>query len=136
MTPETISLIETSFQALGPRAAELTPVFYERLFEAAPGVRPLFPEDISKQAMKLADTLSVVVRHIRALDTVAPALMEMGARHARYGAIPEHYPVVRDTLLGALAELSGDAWDQQTEDAWFEALTLISDTMLSGVSSR
>ena len=133
MTPETIALIESSYAALGPRRSELTALFYARLFERAPSVRTLFPRTMDNQAMKLADTLSVVVQHIHSLDTVAPALMEMGARHAQYGAAPAHYPIVRDTLLGALAELLEGSWDQATEDAWRTAIDLISETMLAGV---
>ncbi len=136
MTPETIAALEASFAAIGDRRTELTPLFYDRLFARAPGVRGLFPDDISHQAMKLADTLEVVIAHLRSLDSVAPALMEMGDRHARYGAKPEHYPIVGDTLLASLAEVSGDAWNHKVEEAWREAIEVISATMLSGVRSR
>lgn len=133
MTPETMDLLETWFGGLGDRRMDLSPLFYARLFARAPGLRPLFPADMKHQAMKLADTLEVVVGHIRALDSVAPALMEMGARHAEYGAKTEHYAIVGDTLLAALAEIGGSTWDQRLEDAWREAIDLISETMLSGV---
>ncbi len=59
--------------------------------------------------------------------------MEMGARHAEYGATAEHYTIVSDTLVATLADLAGDTWNQRIEDAWREAIDLISQTMLSGV---
>jgi hemoglobin-like flavoprotein len=136
MSLDSMEPLEAWFAALGERRTKLSPRFYERLFTTAPELRSMFPKDMAHQAMKLADTLEVVVSHIHKLDSVAPALMEMGQRHDEYGATPEHYTIVGDTLLATLAEIAGDTWDQRIEDAWRQAIDLISETMLSGVRQR
>jgi hemoglobin-like flavoprotein len=65
-------------------------------------------------------------------DALVPTLRELGARHAGYGARPEHYAVVGDTLIAAMAEVAGDAWRDEYARAWGDALGVVADVMLSG----
>ena len=60
----------------------------------------------------------------------------MGSRHVEYGALPDHYPAVGATLLNSLAEVAGDAWTDEFEQAWSEAYGAISQIMLQGASNR
>jgi hemoglobin-like flavoprotein len=52
----------------------------------------------------------------------------------RYGARPEHYPVVCDELVLAMGEIAGDAWGQDLERDWRNALHLVSAAMMAGAS--
>ena len=134
MTPESLARIESSFAALKPRALDLTALFYEKLFAAHPGVRPLFPEEIKPQSEKLAHALATVVGSIRNLEAIVPVLHAMGERHVAYGTQPDHYGAVRDTLLEAMAELAGDLWTDDLHADWTAALNLVAETMLEGAA--
>jgi methyl-accepting chemotaxis protein len=134
MTPDRIDRLESSFAALAPQADRLTELFYDRLFAAHPGVRPLFPEDIAPQRMKLLQSLVTVVENLRDLSAVVPALHALGARHVAYGTQPAHYGAVRDTLLAAMAELAGDLWNETLHDDWTAAIDLVAETMLQGAA--
>ncbi|RFB99401.1 hypothetical protein B5K08_02365 [Rhizobium leguminosarum bv. trifolii] len=46
MNQHNISLVQQSFKKLVPRADQVGLMFYGRLFETFPEVRPLFAEDI------------------------------------------------------------------------------------------
>ena len=59
----------------------------------------------------------------------------MGARHVRYGALPEHYPVVGEVLIASMAEIAGDDWRPEHTAAWAAAYGLVSATMLDGAAS-
>lgn len=129
-----IKLISSTFPAISPRIPDLAKAFYEELFIRAPGVRAIFPEDMTRQRQHLATAVSIVGRNIDALEAIEQPLMDMGERHVAYGAAPEHYPVVRDTLLDAMAIVYGDALTPQLRDAWFAALNEVSAIMLRGAT--
>ncbi len=43
MTPEQITLVQTSFERVGPRLPAMATRFYQELFRRDPALRPLFP---------------------------------------------------------------------------------------------
>jgi methyl-accepting chemotaxis protein len=129
-----IDALETSFDLLAPRGEELVATFYARLFERAPAVRPLFSSDLRRQRAMLLQALVLVRRSLRDLDGLVPVLRKLGARHVAYGARPEHYPVVADVLIGAMAELAGDAWSARYALAWQQALGVVAGAMLAGAA--
>jgi hemoglobin-like flavoprotein len=51
----------------------------------------------------LLGALVLLRKSLRDLDAIVPKLRELGVRHVRYGARPEHYPVVGEALIGAMA---------------------------------
>jgi hemoglobin-like flavoprotein len=124
--------LETSFDLLAPRGDELMNEFYARLFEAAPAVRPLFPDDLKRQKTMLLGALVLLRKSLRDLDAIAPKLRELGARHVAYGAAPEHYPVVGSVLLASMAEIAGPAWTPEYERAWTAAFGVVAGAMIEG----
>jgi hemoglobin-like flavoprotein len=130
-----LELLESSFDLLAPRGDELMDEFYARLFELAPEVRPLFPEDMRRQKTMLLGALVLLRKSLRDLDAIVPKLRELGARHVAYGARPEHYPVVGSALLAAMSTLAGDDWTAETEAAWRDALGIVSGAMLAGAEN-
>jgi hemoglobin-like flavoprotein len=130
-----ISALESSFDHIAARGDELMDVFYARLFAVAPGVQPLFAgTDLKRQKGMLLAALVLLRRSLRDLDSVTPKLRDMGARHVRYGAQPEHYPVVGEVLIGSMAQIAGDAWTVEYELAWTEAFAVVAGAMLEGAN--
>jgi hemoglobin-like flavoprotein len=131
-----IVALEASFDHVAPRGDELMDVFYRRLFAVAPAVRPLFADaDLKRQKGMLLAALVLIRKSLRNLEAVTPTLRNLGARHVRYGALPEHYPVVGQVLIASMAEVAGDAWTVDYELAWTEAYTVLSGAMLDGAAS-
>jgi len=127
-----LDALETSFDLLAPRGDELMDEFYARLFEAAPSVRPLFPEDMGAQKTMLLSALVLLRKSLRDLDKIVPTLRKLGARHVGYGAVPEHYPVVGEVLIASMAALAGEAWTAEYETAWAGAFELVAGVMIEG----
>jgi len=131
-----IDSLETSFDHVAARGDELMDVFYARLFAAAPAVKPLFAgTDLKRQKGMLLAALVLLRRSLRDLDAITPKLRDLGARHVRYGAQPEHYPVVGEVLIASMAQVAGDAWTEAYERAWTTAFTLVAGAMLDGARS-
>ena len=130
-----LNALEESFDLVAPRGDELMDEFYSRLFAAAPSVRPLFPDDMKRQKTMLLGALVLLRKSLRDLDAIVPKLHELGARHVAYGARPEHYPVVGEVLLAAMAAVAGPAWQPEHERAWSEAFSVVAWAMMEGAEA-
>ena len=118
MTAEQIHLVRKSFAGLRGKETVASLVFYRRLFELAPEVRPLFHTDIEEQGRKLMDMLGFALSRLEKLPELEAALEELGERHTGHGATEEHYPVVGRALLDMLAETLGRGFTPAVREAW------------------
>ena len=134
MTPDQVKLVQDSFSKVAPISEQAAVLFYDRLFEVAPGVRAMFPDDMTEQRKKLMATLAVVVNGLANLEAVLPAASALAKRHVSYGAKPEHYPVVGGALLWTLEQGLGPKFTPEVRDAWAEAYGLLSDVMMLGAA--
>jgi hemoglobin-like flavoprotein len=123
--------VQQSFSKVAPISDQAAIIFYDRLFEVAPQVRAMFPDDISDQRKKLMATLAVVVNGLSDLPSILPAASALAVRHVAYGAKAEHYPVVGGALLWTLEQGLGEAWTAELADAWTAAYAVLSGYMIS-----
>ena len=101
--PQTdIALVRRTFDLVVPISGVAADMFYERLFYMAPSLRRMFPEDMRDQKRKLIMMLAMAVNGLKNLDTLAPQLMALGARHAGYGVKDYHYKTVGEALIWTL----------------------------------
>jgi hemoglobin-like flavoprotein len=130
-----LDALETSFDLVAPKGDELMEIFYARLFAVAPAVQPLFAgSDMKRQQAMLLSALVLLRKSLRDLERVVPTLRNLGARHVAYGAQAEHYPVVGEVLIGAMATVAGEAWEPRFEAAWSEAFGVVAGAMLEGAA--
>src|SRR5690606_29205002 len=102
MNPEQIKLIQESWAKVVPIAPTAAQLFYERLFETAPEVRPLFKTDLKDQGAKLMKMLGTIVARLDHLGELVPAAQALAVRHVAYGVKAEHYAPVGAALLWTL----------------------------------
>lgn len=131
MDQSQIKLVQESFSKVAPIADQAAIIFYDRLFEVAPSVRAMFPDDMKEQRKKLMATLAVVVNGLSNLESILPAASALAKRHVDYGAKPEHYPVVGGALLWTLEKGLGGAWTPEVASAWTAAYGTLSGYMIS-----
>ena len=130
MTPQEISLVQSSFAKVAPISAEAGRMFYGRLFNIAPEVRPLFRGDLDEQSRKLMQMLATVVGGLNDLDTIVPAAQVLAIRHVAYGVEAAQYEPVGEALIWTLSEGLGDAFDNETEAAWRTAYATLTGVMI------
>jgi methyl-accepting chemotaxis protein len=130
-------LLQDSVKLLEPQAEVLTAAFYQQLFEKFPQVKPLFKNtDIEKQGKMLMAAINLVVKNVDKPDVLDNALNSMGKKHQVYGALPEHYQAVAETLLAVLADFSGDVWTDDLQNAWTDALNLVAEKMIEAYDAE
>ncbi len=135
MTPEQITLVQSSFERLGPQVPAMATRFYQELFGRDPALRAQFTTDLAEQEAKFADKLTEIVRAIPRLDELLAHTRALGARHLGYGVRASDYQTVGAALLAALAAILGDSFDAPTRLAWTLAYNLVAETMLEGAAT-
>jgi hemoglobin-like flavoprotein len=134
LTAEDVMLVRTSFARVAPIKDVAADLFYERLFEVAPQVRSLFPDDLAEQKRKLMAMLAMAVGALGDLDALVPQVKALGARHVAYGAELAHYNVVGQVLLWTLEKGLGDVFTPEVRTAWFKVYSLLATTMQVGAA--
>ena len=136
MTPDQVKAIQDSFKLVAPISDQAAAMFYGRLFEIAPAVKPLFRGDMTEQGRKLMATLGVVVNSLGNLEAVLPAASALAKRHVDYGVKAEDYTPVGAALLWTLQQGLGEHWTPQLAEAWGAAYTLLSGYMIGEAYGR
>lgn len=129
MTPRQIDLVQASFARVQPIAEIAADLFYARLFELDPHLKPLFTGDMKRQGMMLMSMISSAVRGLKSPDALVPVLKGLGRRHSGYGVKDSHYDTVGQALIDTLAKGLGPDFTPETREAWLAAYTLLSSVM-------
>lgn len=130
MTPKEIALVQSSFAVLAPNADRAAALFYDRLFQQHPALRPLFKSDLKEQGRKLMATLAVVVKGLTDLPAIVPVAQSLARRHVGYGVQPEHYAQVGAVLLWTLEQGLGEHFTTETKAAWTHAYGTLAEVMI------
>jgi hemoglobin-like flavoprotein len=136
MTTNTVSLVKNSWDKVKPISDKAAGLFYGRLFEIYPEVKPLFTGDMQQQGRKLMAMINTAVNALDNLEPVIPAIKDMGARHAGYGVSDEDYDKVADALLWTLDKGLGGEFTPEVKDAWVTVYTTLANTMKAGVAEK
>lgn len=127
--------LEQSFDLLISHGDELLARFYELVFAHGPALRRLFERaDMHVLKPKFLSTLVTLRQSWRDLDRFVPDLEALGARHRRYGALPEHYALLGNDLVQAMVEIGGPDWKPEYTACWREAFSVVQTVMLRGAA--
>jgi len=129
MTPEQIFLVQKSWRQVLPIADTAAELFYTRLFSLDPTVKPLFKGDMKAQGRKLMAMIGTAVNGLSKLETIVPAVQELGKRHVKYGVKDQHYDTVGAALLWTLEQGLGDAFTRDVKAAWTAVYGVLAATM-------
>ena len=113
LTASEIVLIRDSFDRVSV-GLRFSRNYYARLFEIAPELRALFPDDLSIQLRKLMEMLAALVEKLDRPHELMLALEALGAQHRDYGVAPAHFAPVGQALFETLQGELGPAFDDAT----------------------
>jgi hemoglobin-like flavoprotein len=132
MTPEQKQLVRDSWAEVLPIKETAAELFYGRLFELYPEVRPLFKGDMKEQGRKLMVMLNTAVNSLDNLEALIGPLKQSGKAHAGYGVKAEDYDKVGASFLWTLEKGLGDAFTPDVKEAWIAVYTTVADVMIEG----
>eukprot|EP00440_Ansanella_granifera_P026274 gb/GFBE01028535.1/.p1 GENE.gb/GFBE01028535.1/~~gb/GFBE01028535.1/.p1 ORF type:complete len:175 (+),score=49.02 gb/GFBE01028535.1/:1-525(+) len=138
-----IELVQQTFARvamLGPNVVGR--VLFMNIFKIAPGAVDLFPfakcdpnmwgpgSRLEAHVIKVVETTATAVSLLKDLPTLVPVLQGLGLKHVGYNVKPEHYDVVGQALIAALATALGDKFTEPVKNAYLKVWTIIKNTMV------
>lgn len=137
MTPAQIILVKNSWKLFRRMDPQLVgEVFYGRLFQQTPSLRPMFKPDMNAQYKKIADMLSFVVSRLDRIELLTNDIRELALRHIQYGVRAAHYKLVGEALLWTLEKGLGKDWNDNVREAWITCYQLLANTMIEASAKK
>jgi len=131
---KTVELVQTSFAKVAPIAATAAEIFYTKLFEMDPNLKPLFPaaneDKMKEQGNKLMTMLGAAVNGLSDVEALIPVLQDLGKRHVDYKVEKSHYDTVGGALLGTLEAGLGDDFTPDVKQAWTDVYGVMAGVMI------
>ncbi|MDL2355116.1 MAG: FAD-binding oxidoreductase [Pseudomonadota bacterium] len=116
--------IDASVPVLREHGLAVTTTFYRNMFAAHPELSNLFNmgnQASGAQQQSLASAVFAYAANIGDPSALGPVVNRIVHKHVSVGIRAEHYPIVGQYLLGAIAETLGDAATPPLLAAWDEA---------------
>lgn len=137
LTAHEIKIVQDSFIKVAPIADAAATIFYDKLFEIAPEVEPMFSgANMPEQGKKLMTMIGTAVRGLTNMEKLAPAVAQLGQRHVAYGVKKEHFTPVGEALIYTLEKGLGDYWNEELKSAWVKTFTVLAETMIAAMEAE
>ena len=133
MESQTVTLVQESFEKVKPIAPQAAEIFYGKLFELDPELKPLFPtgsEAMKSQGNKLMTMLGAAVAGLSNIEALIPVLQGLGKRHVEYNVEASHYDTVGAALLATLEAGLGEGFTPEVKDAWASVYGTMASVMI------
>ena len=129
MTKQQVALVQQTFMKVLPISDLAAGLFYKKLFEMDPSVRPMFKGDMNEQGRKLMLMIGMAVTGLSTPNEIMGLVADLGRRHGEYGVVDTHYDTVRSALLWTLKQGLGPEFTPEVETAWAEAYDFLAKVM-------
>ena len=136
MESKQIALVRSTWAKLVPIADTAADIFYTRLFEIDPSLRDLFKGNMTEQGKLLMGMINTAVEGLDDLDSIVPAVQDLGRRHAGFSVKPENYKTVASALLWTLRQGLGSDFTADVKSAWVETYTLLAGVMQEAAAAE
>ncbi|HKS38093.1 MAG TPA: globin family protein [Verrucomicrobiae bacterium] len=134
MNSRQIELIRSTFVQVESIADQATALFYERLFELDPALRPMFSVRTSADGTRLMRTVKSAVNLLDRPYALVSAMEALGRRHLAGGVKDEHYVTIGAALLWTLERGLGHAFTPDVKNAWLTFYLLTANTMKAAIA--
>jgi hemoglobin-like flavoprotein len=133
LTQIQIRQVQQSFGKAATKRSFITSLFYDRLFELNPKLRPMFGSlNLQEQGCKFMEMLALVISSLNDPVKFKQRLENMGERHLYYGVKREHYTTFGSALLWALEKGLGKDFTPAVREAWRAFYDMVAETAQNG----
>lgn len=133
ITPQQRQLIDATLPVVEANAVKITSCFYPLMFQRYPEVLVYFNQTNQAkgtQRQALANAVVAYAKHLDKLGAISATVNLIVQKHCSLGILPEHYPIVGECLLAAIAEVLGDAVTEDILEAWGAAYQQLADILI------
>lgn len=129
LTERQKQIVINSFLKVEPISDAAANIFYTKLFEYDPSLKPLFKGDLKAQGKMLMSALKVATNSLHNLDRLVPVLEEMAIKHVQYGVKCDDYTPVGNALIYTLKQGLGNDFNNELKDAWANTYKIMATVM-------
>jgi nitric oxide dioxygenase len=133
LTVQQREIVKATVPALREHGETITRTFYGDMFAAHPELYNLFNPANQRdggQARSLAASVLTYAEHIDAPERLGRMVERIAGKHGSLEVRPEHYPIVGEYLLGAVAKVLGAAATPEIVNAWQAAYGQLAEIMI------
>jgi len=126
--------IDASVPVLREHGLAITKLFYANMLGARPELTRIFNmgnQASGAQQQSLASAVFAYAANIGTPEALGPVVKRIVHKHVSIGIRAEHYPIVGQHLLEAIAATLGDAATPALLDAWKEAYTSLASLLIA-----
>lgn len=131
MNETTKEIVKSTAPLIKEYGEKITTAMYKHLFANYPETEVLFANADKDQFRKLAQMVYAYAANIDKLDKLTDGIAKVAKIHVATKILPEHYPMVGESLLTAIKEVLGDAATSEVLDAWAEAYGFLSTVFIA-----
>lgn len=113
-----IEVIRSAWKHVLQSELDLPLIFYGKLFDLNPRLRPLFPADIRKQSKTLLSHLTYIIESLHDQEKLRMELGVLGERHIAYGVKRSDFETAGEALLFALECVMLEKWTEAEQKAF------------------
>jgi NAD(P)H-flavin reductase/hemoglobin-like flavoprotein len=128
------TILKESWALVEDRQDRLAARLYAHLFLHNPQLRDMFPVQMTVQRDRLLGALVGAIQAFDDPERFDEHLRSLGRDHRKFHVRPEHYGNVKDALLDALRDTTGELWTSEYEQAWNDVYDAIAGKMIAGAS--
>lgn len=134
LTAEQIVTVKSTAPVVKQYGTTITATFYRNLLAAHPELKNYFSlrnQHNRTQQIALANAVFAYAAYIDDLPRLKDAVERIAHKHASLFIQKDHYPIVGKYLVGAFAEVLGDALTPVIADAWIAAYHHLADVFIN-----
>ncbi len=129
MSPEQKLLVQITYERLAPLADSAGELFYQRLFELDPSLKPLFMGDMKEQGKMFMSMIGIAVNGLDRVGDLLPVVEDLGHGHAGYGVKDKDYDTVGAAFIWTLERVLGHHFTPEARLAWTAAYQMLARAM-------
>ncbi|KAG6026528.1 hypothetical protein E4U40_001999 [Claviceps sp. LM458 group G5] len=134
LTAQQTATVKSTAPIVKQYGQTITTTFYRNMLSAHPELKNYFSlrnQQLGAQQAALANAVFAYAAYIDDLPKLSHAVERIAQKHASLFIQPEHYPIVGKYLVGAFAEVLGDALTPEIADAWIAAYGQLADVFIN-----
>jgi len=136
LTNEQVQLVQKTFMEILPISDLAAHLFYTRLFQIDPSLKPMFKGDMQEQGRKLMQMIGMAVQGLSVPSEIMDLVADLGRKHVNYGVIDVHYDTVRTALMWTLGQGLGADFTPEARAAWTEAYEFLAKVMKDAAAGK
>lgn len=132
LTEYQIQLIQSNFETFIVDIDRAAALFYTRVFEIDPDLKPMFQNDMRIMGRKLMQTLVFAVNALNAPDEIGRQMQILGKRHQTYGVKQADFVTIGEALFWTLKKVLGEGYAPEVDEAWRVMYQMLADRAIEG----